>query len=58
MSDEIDKSIEFKIPKGTIVKIEGIPLQLTKSLYVKDVDGKMILDNTKYIPPIDKHEDL
>jgi len=56
---DTDKSIEFKIPKGTVVKIEGIPLQLTKSIYVKDVDGKMIIDNTKYIPPTEKfHEDL
>lgn len=35
------ENINIKIPKGTIVKIEGFPFQLTSSLKLK-VDDKVL----------------
>ncbi len=32
------KDLTIKVPKGTIVKIEGHPVKLKESLYIKQVD--------------------
>jgi len=32
------KDLTIKVPKGTIVKVEGHPVKLKESLYIKQVD--------------------
>ena len=33
-----ETELTIKVPKGTIVKVEGHPVKLKKSLYIKQVD--------------------
>ncbi len=33
-----DTEFTIKVPKGTIVKVEGHPVKLKESLYIKQVD--------------------
>ena len=45
-SKEDQKDFTIKIPKGTIVKVEGHPVKLRESLYIKQVDEDTFkLDN-------------
>jgi hypothetical protein len=37
--DKKDKKLTIKVPKGTIVKIEGHPVKLKESLYIEQVNG-------------------
>jgi hypothetical protein len=40
------KDLTIKVPKGTIVKVEGHPVKLKESLYIKQVDDTTFkLDN-------------
>jgi len=32
------KEFTIKVPKGTIIKVEGHPVRLKESLYIKQVD--------------------
>jgi len=34
------KDLTIKVPKGTIVKVEGHPVKLKESLYIKQVDDE------------------
>ena len=45
-SKEDHKDFTIKVPKGTIVKVEGHPVRLGESLYIKQVDEDTFkLDN-------------
>ena len=45
-SKEGHKDLTIKVPKGTIVKVEGHPVKLRESLYIKQVDEDTFkLDN-------------
>ena len=45
-SKEDHKDFTIKVPKGTIVKVEGHPVKLRESLYIKQVDEDTFkLDN-------------
>jgi len=33
-----EKDFTIKVPKGTIVKVEGHPVKLKESLYIRQVD--------------------
>ncbi|SPD76513.1 hypothetical protein PITCH_A980027 [uncultured Desulfobacterium sp.] len=37
--DKKEKKLTIKVPKGTIVKIEGHPVRLRESLYIEQVNG-------------------
>lgn len=37
--DKKNKKLTIKVPKGTIVKIEGHPVKLRESLYIEQVNG-------------------
>ena len=40
------KDLTIKVPRGTIVKVEGHPVKLKESLYIKQVDDDVFkLDN-------------
>lgn len=38
-SGKEEKDFTIKVPKGTIVKVEGHPVRLKESLYIRQVDS-------------------
>ena len=58
----IDKSTHtIKIPVGTIVKVEGHPVRLAESLYIRDINGDLFLEKheimeTENEQPIHRHD--
>ena len=51
------KELTIKVPKGTIVKIEGHPVKLKESLYIKQVDNETFKLDAHTVMDLDVEED-
>lgn len=50
------KDLTIKVPKGTIVKIEGHPVKLKESLYIKQVDDAIFKLDDHVVMDLEEEE--
>ncbi len=51
------KDLTIKVPKGTIVKVEGHPVKLRESLYIKQVDDETFKLDAHTVMDMEVEED-
>ncbi len=56
-TEKESKDITIKVPKGTIVKVEGHPVKLKESLYIKQVDDETFKLDTHTVMDLEVEED-
>ena len=56
-SDKDPRDLTIKVPKGTIVKVEGHPVKLKESLYIKQVDDEIFKLDAHTVMDLEVEED-
>ncbi len=56
-TEKESKDLTIKVPKGTIVKVEGHPVKLKESLYIKQVDDVTFKLDTHTVMDLEGEED-
>ena len=51
------KEFTIKIPKGTIIKVEGHPVRLKESLYIRQVDDATFKIENHIVMDTDEEEE-
>ena len=56
-SGKEDTEFTIKVPKGTIIKVEGHPVKLKESLYIRQVDGETFKIENHVVMDMDHDEE-